>query len=702
MEKRSEFYIGLLLLWILLVGGCTKAEVPDSAGNETDGLVPVVCILHQEAVTVVQMSDTESDTKSVVTKAGGDETINDLTILQFASKDDNASCITSRYLYKPVPEAGTTDQYSIGLRATENESYILFIANAGNVFASYENMNKTLGDFRQEAMELDQKTTNDLNILMIGGQTVTIATGNTGKLISIELKRPVARIRFTWEAKPTVTNTQFTPLALKLRNVPKTFKYMDAVEKTTEVYPASSAENFKDYTSIVDRIDEGFTWYIPMNRRGIKEDKVIKAWEKTAENAPDKYCTYIELSGIFRTPNMPDQLATYRFYIGSHTEQNGTVNYNNYDVEANGAYNVNATIVGVNTFDLRVTKKNFVYSEPANCFMVSPEAGSEISFNPYKAPGTDVAGSGIVYTDQMMEDRYSKIAGVKLIWQTSPNLIDVSTEQGMVNVVPNDKGVSGNALIGVHDESNKLLWSWHIWVTPYAAIVNDNKTNPLIGTRQKYNNQEWMDRNLGALDIIITAVAELMYQWGRKDPFLKNTMYTSDGNSFSFSTSARPPDPIISSVKAPDTFYTVSGGGTWFGDAKDMDNLWQNKVKTVFDPCPYGWRVPPKGSWDGFLQNVNFYTWNYDRYSEYIIGSGEKAIYRLGGRINNNGALDNKGVYGFLWSSTCSEGTKEAYSLYYQCTAKPNDSNVSKGEVYPDRLQNQGLGFSVRCVKINN
>lgn len=693
MEKRSEFYIGLLLLWILLVGGCTKAEVPDSAGNETDGLVPVVCTLHQEAVTVVQMSDTESDTKSVVTKAGGDETINDLTILQFASKDDSASCITSRYLYKPVPEAGTTDQYSIGLRATENESYILFIANAGNVFASYENMNKTLGDFRQEAMELDQKTTNDLNILMIGGQTVTIATGNTSDLISIVLKRPVARIRFTWEAKPTVTNTQFTPLALKLRNVPKTFKYMDAVEKTTEVYPASSAENFKDYTSIVDRIDEGFTWYIPMNRRGIKEDKVIKAWEKTAGNAPDKYCTYIELSGIFRTPNMPDQLATYRFYVGSHTEQNGTVNYNNYDVEANGAYDVNATIVGVNTFDLRVTKKNFVYSEPANCFMVSPEAGNEVSFSPYRAPGVDVAGSGIVYADRMIEDRYSKIAGVKILWQTSENLITATIAQGMINVVPNQDGTSGNALIAAYSEANEILWSWHIWVTPYAHIINDNRVDMLVGTRQSYNGLEWMDRNLGVVNVLTAAVPELMYQWGRKDPFLA----TAEGQAPS--TIAVPVNPILSSVKDPSHFYTVSGNNAWFGNLQE--NLWQNTVKTIFDPCPYGWRLPPDGSWRGFEAEVNFYNWWIDSFSEYKINDAEKTTYPLSGRlINTTGKLNGTNTYGYLWSSTLGGGNNNAYSLYYYKERPTGGVNASKGVVNPSWPQYLSYGLPVRCVMI--
>lgn len=694
---RGLLYTGWLLSWMLLAGSCTKTEVPEEANGGTDRLVPVTCSLIREAATVVQMSDTGSDIQGGVTKASNEEAINDLTILQFTGKEDNASCITSRYLYKPVPDEGTADRYSIGLRATDNEGYIIFIANAGNVFATYEEAGKTLGDFKQETVELDQKATNDQNVLMIGGEIVKVTQGSTNA-IRIGLERLVARIRFTWQARPTVTNTEFTPMALKLRNVPKKLKYMEAIVQTEGTYPAGSAENFKDYTSIVDRIDEGFTWYIPMNRRGTGKQTDIKAWQKTGDNAPDAYCTYIELSGIFRTPNMPDQLATYCFYIGgNNAELSGTVDYNNYTVEANGDYDVNATIVGVNTFDLRVTKRNFVYSEPANCFMVSPEAGNEVLFNPYKAPGADVAGSGIIYTDQMIEGRYSKIAGVKTLWQTADDLITASITQGMVSVVPNKDGTSGNALIAAYNEANEILWSWHIWVTPYAGIINDNQDNVRVGTRQSYNNQEWMDRNLGAANTLTPAVPELMYQWGRKDPFLAR---------YCTSNTVPTTDPLTSSLKQPNVFYKVTDGSPWYKKSTQTARLWQDNVRTVFDPCPYGWRIPQKGSWDGFTQNVNFFTWRKDRYSSYIFGSGDVSIYRLGGKtICNTGSSDlpadvTNATEGYLWSSTNSEGSNNAYCLYYKSSDAAG--NQSAGTVTPNALYNQSYGFPVRCVKVKN
>ena len=366
--------------------------------------------------------------------------------------------------------------------------------------------------------------------------------------------------------------------------------------------------------------------------------------------------------------------------------------YQNYN------YEVKAEITGVNTFDKRVTSRNFSYYKTANSFLIAPEKGELLSFSPYDAPGTDVNGTDIVYKEQLIEGRYSKVDAVKLIWQTSDNLITVSHGQGMISVKPNEAGTSGNALIGAYDEAGDMLWSWHIWVTPYAGIVNDNETNVLVGTLHTYNNQVWMDRNLGALNTLTPAVPELMYQWGRKDPFLKDQMYTADGSSFSFSTNAIPVDPFLSSVKAPTTFYTRSNAGSWYGDAGQIEGLWQDNIKTVFDPCPYGWRVPQNGSWNGFKQNVNFFTWYFDRYSEYT-GAGQKVIYRLGGKIQyGDGSLQPLRTYGYLWSSTRAEGTDNAYSLYHE--SKPASGNLSNGVVDPNRLQSQAFGFSVRCVKI--
>lgn len=70
--------------------------------------------------------------------------------------------------------------------------------------------------------------------------------------------------------------------------------------------------------------------------------------------------------------------------------------------------------------------------------------------------------------------------------------------------------IQGNAVISVHDAEGEILWSWHIWVSDEPV-----KTS-------RGNGLEWMDRNLGALNNDPEDIANrgMLYQWGRKDPFL--------------------------------------------------------------------------------------------------------------------------------------------------------------------------------------
>lgn len=360
---------------LLLATGCSQEEMRGRTSGtdiEEGGFVPVSFSIAPEPLQVIMDTETEGEHLLSTKAESEDATINNLTVLQFNwNKDtegpieDRAECVTSRYLRAPEPEDETENVYSIGLRAQANDKkqYLVFIANAGSLFQQYEG--KTLGDFRKETVVLDQKTTSGDNILMIGAVDVPVSSEVNPDPHPLTLKRLVACVRFSWTARPTVTNTTFTPSVLQLKNVPKILKYIDGVELPAAIYPVKDAGNFKDYTPIVDRIDEGFTWYIPLNRRSGK-GTATSIWEKTGENAPDDYCTYIELAGVYRTPNMPDQLATYRFYIGENLT-------NDYNVHQNHTYNVKAEITGVNTFDKRVNSKNFNYTSSANCFLIALE-----------------------------------------------------------------------------------------------------------------------------------------------------------------------------------------------------------------------------------------------------------------------------------------------------------------------------------------
>lgn len=690
-KMNKLIYIGMLFLPVLLLAtGCSQEEMRGRTNGtdvEEGGFVPVSFSIVPEPLQVIMDTETGGEHLLSTKAESEDATINNLTVLQFDwDKDtqgpigDGAECVTSRYLRAPEPEEGTENVYSIGLRAQANDKkqYLVFIANAGSLFQQYEG--RTLGDFRKETVALDQKTTSGDNILMIGAVDVTVSSEVNSVPHSLTLKRLVACVRFSWIAKPTVTNTTFTPSVLQLKNVPKILKYIDGVEPPAAIYPVKDAGNFKDYTPIVDRIDEGFTWYIPLNRRSDK-GTATNIWEKTGENAPDDYCTYIELAGVYRTPNMPDQLATYRFYIGENLT-------NDYNVHQNYMYNVKAEITGVNTFDKRVNSKNFNYTSSANCFLIAPEKEQELSFSPYTAPGVDVDGSGVIYKDRFIEDRYSKISDVKLIWQTATDLVSVSHGQGMVNVKPNEAGTVGNALIGAYGEDGSILWSWHIWVTPYAKVVDGSGT---AGKLHDYGGYIWMDRNLGALttDIKDNKIRGLYYQWGRKDPFYDKSVMpiVSGGTGVSVEDKGTALN-IDQSVAAPTVFFkNQSGTNCWHG-GDPIPDLWLlSDKKSVFDPCPAGWRVPEKMGWDTFTWKGNF-SWDTANATgaNREIGGGVSAWYPASGGLDG-GSMSFSGTYAYLWSASFDNtGAKPVVFRFNSSTAGTTQITSA-------------WGAAVRCVK---
>lgn len=195
----------------------------------------------------------------------------------------------------------------------------------------------------------------------------------------------------------------------------------------------------------------------------------------------------------------------------------------------------------------------------------------------------------------------------------------------------------GNALIGAFDENGVVLWSWHIWVCPE---MYDPNTGQIIEEEfledWTISGYKFMDRNLGALsnvpfhEPLYSSVASmgLQYQWGRKDPFIgpaySNDVFTGTGllpvvhyyeewgvNGSTTSTAQMPtagrnidytvahPTQLVywnhtdgnpTSVVSLDEIGAHLWGtnkGFVSEDTKELGS------KTIYDPCPVGYRVPP-------------------------------------------------------------------------------------------------------------
>jgi len=185
----------------------------------------------------------------------------------------------------------------------------------------------------------------------------------------------------------------------------------------------------------------------------------------------------------------------------------------------------------------------------------------------------------------------------------------------------------GNALIAIEDIHGEVLWSWHIWVTDTPVTAHDHILPSLEGTPQVV--AQIMDRNLGALNNEPMSIGNrgMFYQWGRKDPFAPSrTPYRDNGypdinepedNEINseigdgtrpwdvFATNTAPkvntnPGNVPYSIKYPNKHieqFASQGIYTWYVSSVGTDvsvtkvKLWDDN-KTIFDPCPAGYKVP--------------------------------------------------------------------------------------------------------------
>lgn len=242
------------------------------------------------------------------------------------------------------------------------------------------------------------------------------------------------------------------------------------------------------------------------------------------------------------------------------------------------------------------TQESIADELAANSYLIE-EAGA-YTFAPFKG------NSG---------EAVENIVGVALLWQDTPGLI---TEVGMVDSKVRfavAEGVYGNAVVYAYgaDGNDKALWSWHIWV-PEQQI----ESLPMI------TGFNIMNMNLGATTAAAADVNAfgLAYQWGRKDPFtgaptltgntstLAKPIYNIDGEEGEFDA-VMTPQSVEFAINNPATF--ISPYGVDYADwcSTSDDALWGNPdgnyreqgslkyenlgEKSMYDPCPAGWRVPP-------------------------------------------------------------------------------------------------------------
>jgi uncharacterized protein (TIGR02145 family) len=277
-------------------------------------------------------------------------------------------------------------------------------------------------------------------------------------------------------------------------------------------------------------------------------------------------------------------------------------------------------------------------------------------------------------------------------------------------------GGNGNFVVQVQNGAGTTLWSWHIWVTNYTpdeyhgtgwtTLGNYTVTG---GKVQSYNGTMWqsggalygkvmMDRDLGSIaDSYSAAVStaasnmsrgQLYYQFGRKDPFPTSLDGTNsiklDGTPGQFPTPLAGLKLIADAVKAPTTFYIYNGN--WNSDADGTDYLWNDpnasNTKSIYDPCPAGWRLPLNATWSDFSNSST--TWQASPAGRVY----NSTVFYAAIGYRNAVSGDFGGAGGNYWSASPRSGTI-GQGLYF-------DSSSVGQQIY-DGVR--ASGFPVRCVQ---
>lgn len=312
-----------------------------------------------------------------------------------------------------------------------------------------------------------------------------------------------------------------------------------------------------------------------------------------------------------------------------------------------------------------------------------------------------------------------------LVWQDAIGLVSSVSGNGSegVVVVRLADGKEGNAVVAARD-GDRIVWSWHVWVTDYDPEADIFEWTDANGITYKY-----MDRNLGALSAEKYSKESLglMYQWGRKDPFpggddvesqIQKRIYDINGNQIYMKIEERPTyndntsTNLQLAIEHPDVFYGAPSSSwpvvDWLTDKAALQNndLWGGKTnaKTVYDPCPEGWRIPAAGNGWGFrteykkkgsLNDDGEYDESYPWFQDYdkCIGfryktkAGKEYWFPLVGKLDpNNGTLQSVGGSGYY--NTCTDNSN---TVFYECLAWGNPASES--------MLNRTHGAATRCIK---
>ena len=356
------------------------------------------------------------------------------------------------------------------------------------------------------------------------------------------------------------------------------------------------------------------------------------------------------------------------------------------------------------------------YSLPLVYGNAIKNAATNVSAYTSTATGTNILNPFINHAGNGITDPYiannngCTPAKAELVWQDAMNLVtdieyNAGSNGGNISFKVDRSSIrQGNAVIAIKDASDAILWSWHVWVT-------DEDINDVIEITNHQNvKYNFMPVNLGQCDgntityaersckvkftagdqskeitikqlanVIATGDNHPYYEWGRKDPFYPSngmdnttkTWYDKEG----IPSTDNPAKANLSTGAACIKNYILKPNVMHATNTADklFLNLWSANnssvsfsdpsvtIKTIYDPCPVGFRLPVSNCFSGFTttgesvestSEINgFYDDNRIGWCLYTDATRSRTIFfpSTGWRNYVTSAVKGVNVWGYYW-----------------------------------------------------
>lgn len=337
------------------------------------------------------------------------------------------------------------------------------------------------------------------------------------------------------------------------------------------------------------------------------------------------------------------------------------------------------------------------------CSVVDPRGATFewVKLGAYDANGYN--GTGDIYTGRVANYASSNV---------DPTQYEFNYDGNLTVTVKNTGAYAGSPIL-LMVKNNKVLWSWTFW----NIAADGTKVDPISFGSYQLANMEigqpttqydtWVANKAGNNPDPIFRMVNY-YQFGRPMPVFWTTYWTVRDNKdrigncpilygpMSLEESiANPVGVIVNETDNTDLpqWQKEKVGDLWGNCNDDQENV---GVKSIYDPCPKGWRVPDLAVYKYIAENITTgegVGYTYENTAGYVGIRIDGNLFATNGynsgKIGTNGRFNTMGMavsgnasgckWAILWSNyTAFAGANQPFVFKFQSSAQKGQPEIKQ------------------------